>query len=92
MKLHAHKHTMVIYIQYKFHEIPSICYLAMTEDEKTSVKGHNSTTNVQKNDVQQSQPQSCQYQCIYTIWLNSINSFSRYCGSKFKIVSPKSHW
>ena len=28
MKLHVHNHTMVIYIQYKFHEIP---YIAMTD-------------------------------------------------------------
>ena len=30
MKFHMHIHTMVIYIQYKFHEIPSIIgYLLM---------------------------------------------------------------
>ena len=34
MKLHMHNHTMVIYIQYKFHEIPSIDYLVTAEDEK----------------------------------------------------------
>ena len=37
MKLSVHNHTMVIiYIQYKFHEIPSIGYLAMAEDGKTN--------------------------------------------------------
>ena len=35
MKLHMHNHTMVIYIHYKFHEIPSIGYLVMAEDRKT---------------------------------------------------------
>ena len=34
MKLHVHSHTMVIYIQYMFHEIPSIGYLVMAEDGK----------------------------------------------------------
>ena len=48
MKHHVHSHTIVIYIQYKFHEIPSICYLVMAEDEMTSVKGHKSMTNVRK--------------------------------------------
>ena len=32
MKLHVHHHTMVIYIQYKFDEIPFIGYLVMAED------------------------------------------------------------
>ena len=27
MNLHMHNYTMVVYIQYKFHEIPSIGYL-----------------------------------------------------------------
>ena len=30
-----HNHTMVIYILYKFHEIPSIGYLIMAKDQKT---------------------------------------------------------
>ena len=30
-----HNHTVVIYIQYKFHEIPSFGYLVMAEDGKT---------------------------------------------------------
>ena len=34
MKHHMHSHTMVIYIQYQFHEIPSIAYKVMTEDGK----------------------------------------------------------
>ena len=34
MKLHMHNHTMFIYIQYKFHEIPSIGNLVMAEDRK----------------------------------------------------------
>ena len=33
MKLHVHHHTIVLYIQYKFDEIPSIGYLVMAEDE-----------------------------------------------------------
>ena len=32
MKLHVHHQTMVLCIQYKFDEIPSIGYLAMAED------------------------------------------------------------
>ena len=32
MKLHLHNHTVVMYIQYKFHEMPSIGYLVMAED------------------------------------------------------------
>ena len=35
MKLHKHNHTMVIYTQHKFHEIPSIGYLVMVEEGKT---------------------------------------------------------
>ena len=38
MKLHMHNHTMVIYIQYKFHELPSIGYLVMAEDGKTDIR------------------------------------------------------
>ena len=34
MKLHMHNPTMVIYVQYKFHETTSIGYLAMDEDGK----------------------------------------------------------
>ena len=34
IKLHMHNHTMVIYIQCKFHESPSIDYLVMAEDGK----------------------------------------------------------
>ena len=33
MKLHVHHHTIVLYIQYKFDEIPCIGYLVMAEDE-----------------------------------------------------------
>ena len=33
-KLHVHNLTIVIYIQYKFHNIPSIGYLVMAEDGK----------------------------------------------------------
>ena len=32
MKLHMHNHIMVIYIQYKFDEIPFIGYLVIAED------------------------------------------------------------
>ena len=46
MKLHLHNHTMVLYIQYKFHEIPFISYLVMVEiGEKIKFrqsKGNNS--------------------------------------------------
>ena len=35
MKAHVHQHTMVIYIQYKFHEIAFIGYVDMAEDGKT---------------------------------------------------------
>ena len=34
MKLHGHDHTMVIYIQYKFHGIPSIGVKVMAGDKK----------------------------------------------------------
>ena len=34
MKLNVHNHTMVINIQYKFHEISFIGYLVMAEDGK----------------------------------------------------------
>ena len=48
MKLHWHNHSIVIYIQYKFHESPPIGYLVMAEDGKKSLKlwqskGNNST-------------------------------------------------
>ena len=35
IKLHAHNLIMAIYIQYKFHEIPSIGYLVKAEEGKT---------------------------------------------------------
>ena len=34
IKLHVHNLAMVIYIQYKFHEIKSIGYLVLAEDGK----------------------------------------------------------
>ena len=34
MQLHVYNHTVVIYIQYKFHVISSIGYLVMVEDGK----------------------------------------------------------
>ena len=34
MKLHMHVHTIVIYILYKFQNIPSIGNLVMAEDGK----------------------------------------------------------
>ena len=34
-KLYVHNLTMVIYMQYRFHEIPSISYLVMAEDENS---------------------------------------------------------
>ena len=48
MKGQPHNHTMVIYIQYKFHEIPGIGYLVMAEvGEKRlkfrQAKGYNSS-------------------------------------------------
>ena len=43
MKLHVHHHTMVIYIQYKFDEIPSIGYVVMAEDGKTEGWGEPQT-------------------------------------------------
>ena len=38
MKLHLHKHTIVLYIQHKFHEIPSVGYKVMAGTEKKSLK------------------------------------------------------
>ena len=35
MKLHMHYHTMVKYIQYQFHEMPSFGYLIIAEDGNT---------------------------------------------------------
>ena len=34
MKLHMQNHTMIIYYQYKFHEILSIGYIVNVEDRK----------------------------------------------------------
>ena len=34
-KIHVHNIIIVIYIQYKFHELPFIGYLVMTKDGKT---------------------------------------------------------
>ena len=45
-KLHVHNLTMVIYILYKLHELPSIGYLVMDEDEKTD--GRRNRTNEQR--------------------------------------------
>ena len=45
MKLHVHNHTMVIYIQYKFYEVPSIAYKVMAEDGKKSLKFRQSKGN-----------------------------------------------
>ena len=39
MKLHMHIHTMVMYIRYQFHEIPSIDDLVTAEDGKKSLRG-----------------------------------------------------
>ena len=36
IKLHVHNFIIVIYIQYKFHEFPSIGYLVMAEGGKTN--------------------------------------------------------
>ena len=44
-QLHVHNLIMVIYIQYKFHEIPSIGYLVMAEDGKKSLKFRQSKGN-----------------------------------------------
>ena len=38
MRFHAHNHTLVIHIQYKFQEIPFIDYLVMAENGKKSLK------------------------------------------------------
>ena len=35
MKLNVHNNAMLIYIQNKFHEIPSLCYLVMAVDGKS---------------------------------------------------------
>ena len=45
MTLRVHSHTMAIYIQYKFHEIPSIGYNFMTEDGRKSLKFRQSKGN-----------------------------------------------
>ena len=38
MNLHMYNNIMVIYIMYKFHEIPTIGYLVMAEDGKSDGK------------------------------------------------------
>ena len=38
VKLYVHNHTMVIYIQYKLHEILSIGYLVMAEGGKKIIE------------------------------------------------------
>ena len=38
VKLHMHNHSMFIYIQYTFHEIPSLGYLVMAEDGKKLIE------------------------------------------------------
>ena len=48
MKLHVHNSTLVLYIQYKFQEIPFIGYLVMADDDDKSLifrqsKGDNSS-------------------------------------------------
>ena len=53
----------------KFGQILSIC--SQDIERKLNfdqIKGHNSGKNVLKNDMQQSQARSCQYECIYKIW------------------------
>ena len=42
MKLHMHHHTMVMYFQQKFDEIPSIVYLVMAENRlhQTNMTNH----------------------------------------------------
>ena len=43
IKLHVHNLTMVIYIQYKLNEIPSIGYLVMAERGQTTPNLYPST-------------------------------------------------
>ena len=53
----------------KFGEILSIC--SQDIERKLNfdqIKGHNSGKKCAKNDMQQSQARSCQYECIYKIW------------------------
>ena len=38
MKVHVHNHTMIIYIQDKFHEIQFIGDLVMSDDRKNKLK------------------------------------------------------
>ena len=38
MKLHVNNHTIVIYIQYMFQEIPFIGYLVMAEDDRRIIE------------------------------------------------------
>ena len=45
IKFHVHNHTIVIYIQYKFHEIPFIGYLDMAEDGNTEIWKDGQTDN-----------------------------------------------
>ena len=47
VKLRVHNHSIVIYIQYTFHEIPFIGYLVMADDKNT-----NGNTRWKKTDGQ----------------------------------------
>ena len=45
IKRHMHNNNILLYIQYKFHETPSLGYLVMTEDGKKSLKFRQSKGN-----------------------------------------------
>ena len=68
---------MVIYIQYKFHEIPSIAigYLVMAEDEKTDGQKHQTEGRTDKTKPLNIPPPSAGDKKIYKHYLASMPSY-----------------
>ena len=71
----------------KFGQNPSIRSEDIERKRNSDVnQGQQLYNKSTKIDAQQSQPRSCQYQCICKIWSNSINLFSGYWAE------TKSEW
>ena len=63
----------------KFGQILSIHSQDIQRKQNSDVnQGPSLLQNLAKNDGQQSQARSCQCQCAYKIWSDSVISFSRY--------------
>ena len=60
----------------KFGEIPSICSQDIVGKRKSGVNEWPLLCfKCAINDVELSQARSCQFECIYQIWWNSLNLF-----------------